>query len=77
MKVYGIEYTKREFIYLILILILTIAFFLNVRAYQKDINEQKKVGIDCIEKLIYCERGIGAIDNLNINWSDINGINQT
>lgn len=57
MKILGIEYTKREFIFLIIMLIMAIGFFLSTYAHEADIKGLRTTTAEAIQKFNDCNNG--------------------
>lgn len=67
MKIFGQEQTKRESIYLLLILIVLIGFFLNVWAQEKTIVGYHNALVDCENKIVEWNNG----NNMNNVWGNM------
>jgi hypothetical protein len=57
MKILGSEYTKRETVFLFLLLLLTIAFLLSAYAHEADIKGLRKTTQEAIQKFNQCQNG--------------------
>jgi hypothetical protein len=71
MNVLGLEYTKREFIFLIIVLILVIGYFLTLYAAQLDVIEYKKFYNICKLELYNARQGYSLDKPVAINISGI------
>jgi len=73
-KLFGIEHTQREAIYLFLIIIAVFGMFLITYQGQKEVIANKNVLVECMNSLGYAERGIlplwngAGLNNTNISF---------
>lgn len=67
MKILGSEYTTREVILLSLVLLLSLAFFLNAYFMQLTLKEYVNPYNECISKLNMC---IGGVLPLDQTWDN-------
>lgn len=65
MKILGNEYSKREYIFLLLLLIVTIAFFLTTWAKMQDEKSLRETTQEAINKFNQCQNGYMITSNAN------------
>lgn len=74
-KLLGIEHTRRETIYLFLLIITIIGFFLITATAEKERVAYHNVLIECLNSLEYAEKGYlptfnNQLENVTLNFSE-------
>ena len=69
MMVFGQEYSFREYILLLLVIILTIGFFLSVNAGQRDIREYREAYNNISLAYYNCVNGFVTTSFVPLNFS--------
>jgi hypothetical protein len=76
MRFLGSEFSKRETVFLYMIVLLTLSFFLLTWSFEKTVVDNQNALTECMSNFIVLQSGVQP-DYYNFNFTTVGGSNDT